>query len=160
MMIQNTKPSSGRKNVLLFCDGACSGNPGPGGWGAIIRFGAADREISGSEPHTTNNRMELMACISGLRQLKEPCRVLIQTDSQYLSKAFQDRWLEKWQRNGWKTSGKQPVKNRELWEDLLELAAIHELQWQWIKGHAGHRENERCDELAVQARETAARSPR
>ncbi len=156
-MTQASAAPSKRKSVFLFCDGACSGNPGPGGWGAILRFGTTERELSGGERHTTNNRMELMACIEGLRQLKEPCDVLIQTDSQYLARAFQDGWLEKWQKNGWKTSGKQPVKNRELWEELLKLSAQHQLRWQWIKGHAGHHENERCDDLAVKAREEIAR---
>ncbi|HNV72480.1 MAG TPA: ribonuclease HI [Candidatus Ozemobacteraceae bacterium] len=159
-MMTTPSPTPPRKMVQLFCDGACSGNPGPGGWGAILRFGTSEREISGGAPYTTNNQMELMACISGLQLLKEPCEVLIQTDSQYLAKAFQEGWLEKWQRNGWRTSGKQPVKNRELWEELLKLAAQHQLRWQWIKGHAGHRENERCDELAVKAREQIARGPR
>ncbi len=146
----------GLKAVELFCDGACSGNPGPGGWGAILRFEAAERELSGSEPHTTNNRMELMACIAGLDALKEPCRVRVTTDSQYLAKAFGDGWLEKWQKNGWRTSSKQPVKNRELWERLIELSRKHRLSWHWIRGHAGHAENERCDALAVAAREKAA----
>ncbi len=144
------------KTVELFCDGACSGNPGPGGWGSLLRFETTERELSGSEPHTTNNRMELMACIAGLEALKEPCRVRVTTDSQYLAKAFGDGWLEKWQRNGWRTSSKEPVKNRELWERLIELSKKHHLSWHWIRGHAGHAENERCDALAVAAREKAA----
>ena len=138
-----------RKIVELFCDGACSGNPGPGGWGAILRFGGVEKELSGGEPETTNNKMELLACIQGLQALKEPCRVRVTTDSQYLVKAFRDKWLEKWRKNGWKTSGKEPVKNRDLWERLLELAAFHQIDWIWIRGHAGHAENERCDQLAV-----------
>jgi ribonuclease HI len=141
------------KHVELFCDGACSGNPGPGGWGAVLRFQDQERELSGAEAATTNNQMELLACISGLEALKEGCEVLVWTDSQYLAKAFQDGWLEKWQRNGWKTSGKQPVKNRDLWERLLVQAKRHTLRWRWIKGHAGHAGNERADRLAVAARE-------
>lgn len=149
-------PEKAMKTVELFCDGACSGNPGPGGWGALLRFEDAERELSGGETHTTNNRMELMACIAGLEALKEPCSVRVTTDSQYLAKAFGDGWLEKWQRNGWRTSSKEPVKNRELWERLIELAKKHHLTWHWIRGHAGHAENERCDKLAVSAREKEA----
>ncbi|HOY67937.1 MAG TPA: ribonuclease HI [Candidatus Ozemobacteraceae bacterium] len=146
-----------RKSVDLFCDGACSGNPGPGGWGALLRFRDAEKELSGGEAHTTNNRMELMACIAGLEALKSPCQVRVTTDSQYLAKAFKDGWLEKWQKNGWRTSSKEPVKNRELWERLIALAKAHEVSWHWIRGHAGHPENERCDRLAVEARERMAR---
>ncbi|MFZ2961326.1 MAG: ribonuclease HI [Candidatus Ozemobacteraceae bacterium] len=141
------------KTVKLFCDGACSGNPGPGGWGAILRFDEFEKELSGWEAHTTNNRMELQGCIAALQSLKEPCRVIITTDSQYLANAFEKGWLAKWQKNGWKTAGKEPVKNKELWELLLEQAKRHVLSWKWIKGHAGHKENERCDKLAVAARE-------
>jgi len=148
------------KIVKLFCDGACSGNPGPGGWGAILRFDEFEKELSGGETHTTNNRMELQGCISALQSLKEPCRVMITTDSQYLANAFEKGWLAKWQKNGWKTSGKEPVKNRELWELLLELSKRHALSWKWIKGHAGHQENERCDKLAVAAREKVDRGGR
>lgn len=145
-----------RKTVEIFCDGACLGNPGPGGWGAILRYQDKEREISGGEADSTNNRMELTACLEALRCLKEPCRVVIQTDSQYLAKAFNDGWLENWQRNGWRTSGRSPVKNRDLWEELLQLTARHTVTWRWIKGHAGHAENERCDRLAVAARDRAA----
>ncbi|MBF0502437.1 MAG: ribonuclease HI [Candidatus Riflebacteria bacterium] len=152
-----TATQSAPKQVELFCDGACSGNPGPGGWGTLLRFGGSERELSGGEKMTTNNRMELQACISGLQSLKEACNVLITTDSQYLANAFQKGWLDKWQKNGWKTSGKEPVKNRELWETLLELSRLHQLRWNWIKGHAGHSENERCDKLAVMARDRAQR---
>ncbi len=148
--------TNGMKDVELFCDGACSGNPGPGGWGVVLRFQDSEKELSGGEPHTTNNRMELMGCIAGLEALRESCIVRVTTDSQYLAKAFGDGWLDKWQRNGWRTSSKAPVKNRELWERLLALAQKHRLSWQWIKGHAGHPENERCDSLAVAARDKAS----
>lgn len=144
------------KHIELFTDGACSGNPGPGGWGAILRFQEHERELSGSEKNTTNNRMELTAVISGLESLKEPCKVTIYTDSQYISNAFDKGWLENWVKNGWKTAAKKPVKNRELWEKLMALAATHQLKWQWVRGHSGHPENERCDQLAVKAREAIA----
>ena len=150
-------PNDEKKMVDLFCDGACSGNPGPGGWGAILRCNGKERELKGAETPTTNNRMELAACIAGLQALKEPCRVKIHTDSQYVANAFQKGWLAKWQTNGWRTSGKQPVKNRDLWEELIRLAAVHELSWNWIRGHSGHPENERCDALAVEERERIAK---
>jgi ribonuclease HI len=140
---------SERKKVEIFCDGACSGNPGPGGWGAILRYKGVEKEISGGERQTTNNRMELLGCMKALELLKEPCDITIHTDSQYLAKAFNDGWLAKWQKNGWRTSQKEPVKNREFWEPLSELVKKHAVTWVWIKGHAGHPENERCDELAV-----------
>ena len=140
------------KEVELFSDGACSGNPGPGGWGSILRFKGIEKELSGGEKETTNNRMELLAVINGLESLKEPCKVKITTDSKYVCDAFLKNWLSSWQQNGWKTAGKKPVKNKELWEKLLELSQKHELTWFWIKGHAGHPENERCDKLAVEAR--------
>jgi ribonuclease HI len=142
-----------RKKIELFSDGACSGNPGPGGWGAILRYKNVEKEFSGAEPNTTNNRMELMGVIAALESLKEPCDVLVTTDSKYVVDAFEKNWLENWQRNGWKTAGKKPVKNQELWERLLELAKIHSLSWNWIRGHSGHPENERCDKIAVLARE-------
>lgn len=140
------------KEVELFSDGACSGNPGPGGWGSILRFKGIEKELSGGEPETTNNRMELLAVINALESLKEPCKVKITTDSKYVCDAFLKNWLESWTKNGWKTAGKKPVKNKELWERLLVLSQKHELSWNWIKGHAGHPENERCDKLAVDAR--------
>jgi len=143
------------KTVEVFCDGACSGNPGPGGWGAILRFGGLEKEISGFEPMTTNNRMELTACISALDCLKEPCRIILQTDSQYLAKAFKDKWIDKWQKNGWRTANRQPVKNRELWEMLIVHSQKHQIEWVWIRGHSGHPENERCDQLAVIQRDNA-----
>lgn len=141
------------KTVEIFCDGSCSGNPGPGGWGAILRHNGVEKEISGGEPDTTNNRMELMACLSALGLLKEPCEAVVCTDSQYLANAFRNGWLEKWTRNGWRTSSKDPVKNKDLWEKLLAQSKRHKLSWVWIKGHAGHPENERCDQLAVEARD-------
>lgn len=146
------------KEIKVFSDGSCSGNPGPGGWGAILRYKGNEKEISGSEPDTTNNRMELMAVISALESLKEPCEVEVCTDSQYIANAFSKGWLDKWLQNGWKTAAKKPVKNKELWERLLVQANIHQLTWTWVKGHAGHPENERCDELAVAARDQAMNS--
>lgn len=140
------------KEVDVFSDGACSGNPGPGGWGSILRFKGIEKELSGGEPETTNNRMELLAVINALESLKEPCKVKITTDSKYVCDAFLKNWLTSWLNNGWKTANKKPVKNRELWERLLNLSKKHELSWFWIKGHAGHPENERCDKLAVEAR--------
>ncbi len=145
-----------RKEIQIFSDGACSGNPGPGGWGAILRYKDVEKELSGGESETTNNRMELMGVIAALESLKEPCQVKVFTDSQYIAKAFTENWLANWQKNGWKTAGKKAVKNRELWERLLAQAVIHNLEWQWIRGHAGHPENERCDQLAVAARDRFA----
>ena len=133
--------------VEIFCDGACSGNPGPGGYGAILRFGGRVRELSGGARDTTNNRMEMTAAIEALRQLKRPCRVLITTDSQYLVKGMTE-WIEGWQRKGWRNSKKEPVVNKDLWELLLALTKSHSVQWKWVRGHAGHFENERCDQLA------------
>ncbi|MDD3148902.1 MAG: ribonuclease HI [Candidatus Riflebacteria bacterium] len=144
------------KEISVFSDGACSGNPGPGGWGAILRYKESEKELSGGERETTNNRMELMGVISALESLKEPCQVRVFTDSKYIANAFTEKWLENWQKNGWKTAGKKPVKNKELWERLLKQASIHKLEWQWIKGHSGHPENERCDQLAVAARDRFA----
>ncbi|MEW6711214.1 MAG: ribonuclease HI [Candidatus Riflebacteria bacterium] len=144
------------KSVEIYSDGACSGNPGPGGWGAILRYKGHEKEISGGEKETTNNRMELLAVINALECLKEPCTVEICTDSQYISNAFEKGWLESWQKNGWKTSAKKPVKNQELWQRLLVQSNKHQLSWKWVKGHSGHPENERCDELAVAARDKAA----
>ncbi len=144
------------KQIELYSDGACSGNPGPGGWGALLRFKDIEKELSGGEKETTNNRMELMGVISGLESLKEPCSVKIFTDSKYIADAFLKNWLDAWQKNGWKTAAKKPVKNRELWERLLIQATRHKLNWNWIKGHAGHPENERCDELAVLERDKFA----
>lgn len=131
----------------IFTDGACSGNPGPGGYGAIIKYGNEIDEISGCEPHTTNNRMELKAVIESLRLLKKPARIKITTDSTYVVKGMNE-WLPAWIKNNWLNSQKKPVLNRDLWESLANLAKPHQIQWLWIKGHNGHKENERCDQLA------------
>lgn len=139
------------KTVYIFTDGACSGNPGPGGWGAVLRYNTAEKELSGSEKDTTNNRMELTACIEALKMLKEPCRVELTTDSQYVVNGITKGWAESWRRNGWKKSDKKPALNSDLWGELLELCERHEVNFNWIKGHAGHEENERCDRLAVDA---------
>ena len=133
--------------VEIFCDGACSGNPGPGGYGAILRYGKHEKEISGGAKETTNNRMEMSAAIEALRLLTRPCQVTITTDSQYLVKGMTE-WITGWQRKGWRNSKKEPVVNRDLWELLLALAKPHSVQWKWVRGHAGHAENERCDQLA------------
>ena len=138
--------------VQIFTDGACSGNPGPGGWGAILRFGGTDRELSGGEPATTNNRMELMAAISALEALKRPCRVEMFTDSNYVKDGI-TRWIKNWRRNGWRTADRKPVKNAELWQRLDVLMGVHEVNWRWVRGHAGHIENERADQLARDAME-------
>ena len=137
------------QSVEIFCDGACSGNPGPGGYGAILRCGKHEKEISGGARETTNNRMELSAAIEALRLLTRPCRVTITTDSQYLVKGMTE-WIAGWQRKDWRNSKKEPVVNRDLWEQLLELTRSHTVQWKWVRGHAGHAENERCDQLARQ----------
>ena len=142
-----------RKKVTAHTDGSCSPNPGPGGWGAILEFNGKILKISGSEPESTNNRMEIMAAIGALEALKEPCDVFVVTDSKYVVDAFNKHWLDGWKKNGWKTSNKQPVKNRELWERLFELSKPHNVKWSWIKGHVGHALNECADQLANQARE-------
>ncbi len=151
-------PPPRRKNVTIFTDGACSGNPGPGGWGAILRYLDTEKEISGFSPRTTNNRMEMTAVIEALRALKEPCRVTLYTDSRYLRDGI-TQWIARWKRNGWRTSDKMPVKNQDLWEALDDLARKHEIHWQWLKGHAGHPENERCDRLAREALRKGALEP-
>ncbi|MEQ8486907.1 MAG: ribonuclease HI [Pseudomonadales bacterium] len=138
------------ETIEIFTDGACRGNPGPGGWAALLRHGDHERVISGAEPETTNNRMELMAAIEALAALKKPSRVDLTTDSQYLRQGVQE-WMARWKRNGWRTSQKQPVKNRDLWERLDVLAARHDVQWHWVRGHSGHVENERVDEEANRA---------
>lgn len=140
------------KHVEIFTDGACSGNPGPGGWGAIMRMGEHEKLLSGSEAQTTNNRMELMAVIAALEALKHPCRVTITTDSQYVMKGMTE-WLPGWKRKNWRTAAKKPVKNAELWQRLDAAQSMHELEWQWVRGHSGHPENERADQLAVAARD-------
>ncbi len=133
--------------VEIFTDGACSGNPGPGGWGAILRYGEREKELSGGEAATTNNRMELMAAIAGLQALTRPCRVALYTDSQYLRDGI-TKWLPAWKARGWRTADKKPVKNVDLWQALEAAAAPHEIAWHWVRGHTGHPENERADALA------------
>ena len=133
--------------VEIYTDGACRGNPGPGGWGAILRSGNTERELFGGEAATTNNKMELTAVIRALEALKRPSRVRVYTDSQYVQKGIKE-WIHGWKRNGWKTAAKEPVKNKELWIELDELRKRHHIEWHWVKGHAGHPENERADELA------------
>ena len=137
------------KHVDIFTDGACSGNPGPGGWGAILRYKGTDKCISGGEAETTNNRMELTAVIEGLKALKESCKVTIVTDSQYVANGINLGWAESWKANGWRKKDKKPALNPELWDELLSELSRHDVTIEWIKGHAGHPENERCDELAV-----------
>tara|TARA_R110000751_G_scaffold10055_2_gene37363 strand:+ start:197075 stop:197518 length:444 start_codon:yes stop_codon:yes gene_type:complete len=140
------------KHVKIYTDGACSGNPGPGGWGAILRHGETDRELSGGAADTTNNRMELMAAISSLKALKSPCKVDLYTDSSYVRDGI-NGWINGWKRNGWKTAARKPVKNADLWQELDSARNGHEVTWHWVKGHAGHPENERADELARSAME-------
>ena len=137
------------KQVEIFTDGACSGNPGPGGWGTMLRFGAHEKELSGGEASTTNNRMELTAVIEGLKALKEPCLVTLTTDSKYVCDSVTKGWVYGWQKRGWIKSDKKPALNVDLWEQLLPLLEKHKVTFVWVKGHAGHPENERCDQLAV-----------
>ncbi|AFV01358.1 Ribonuclease HI [Dehalobacter sp. UNSWDHB] len=139
------------KSVKIYTDGACSGNPGPGGWAAVLKYGEHEREISGFEGNTTNQRMELTAAVQGLAALKESCSVQVHSDSAYLINAFEQDWLSRWLKNGWQSSQKKPVENRDLWVSLLELTAKHDVVWVKVKGHSGHPENERCDELARKA---------
>ena len=134
-------------DVTIYTDGACSGNPGPGGWGAILVHGETRKELSGGEPETTNNRMELQAAIEALNALKRPCKVALYTDSVYVRDGI-TKWIKGWQRNGWRTAAKKPVKNAELWQALQAALQPHDIDWHWVKGHAGHPENERADELA------------
>ena len=137
------------KKVTIFSDGACSGNPGPGGWGAILRYGVHEKEICGGEARTTNNRMELTAVLRALQMLKEPCEVTLCSDSKYVIDALSKGWAKSWQKNGWVKSDKKPALNADLWQALLDAAAPHTLRYQWVRGHAGHPENERCDAMAV-----------
>jgi ribonuclease HI len=143
--------------VEIFTDGACSGNPGPGGWGAILRSKGAEKELSGGEKQTTNNRMEMMAVIAALEALNRKCSVKITTDSQYVMIGMQE-WLPGWKQRNWKTAAKKPVKNVDLWQRLDKATLGHQLEWQWVRGHQGHPENERADQLAVAAREAIAKS--
>lgn len=143
------------KEVIIYTDGACSGNPGPGGWAAMLLYDDQERTLTGSARDTTNNRMEMRAALEALRALTEPCVVKLHTDSAYLARAFNEGWLENWQNNGWKTSSKNPVQNKDLWKQLLEEADRHEVEWVKVKGHADDPLNNRVDELAVDAIETA-----
>ena len=137
------------KHVEIFTDGACSGNPGPGGWGAILRYGAHEKELSGGEAMTTNNRMELTAVIAALSALKSPCRVTVTTDSRYVADAVGKGWVYGWQKKGWMRAPGEPAKNVDLWKQLLPLLKTHQVEFRWVRGHQGHPENERCDRLAV-----------
>ncbi len=143
------------KRVEIYTDGACSGNPGPGGWGAILKYGAAEKELSGAEPMTTNNRMELLGAITALEQLRESCRVDLYTDSQYVCNAFLQGWVEDWRRRGWRRKTGE-LKNPELWQRLDGLCQTHAVTWHWVRGHADNEYNNRCDALAVAARKAAA----
>ena len=143
-MNQNRIPT---EQVEIFTDGACSGNPGPGGWGVLLRYGAKQKEIHGGEPETTNNRMELTAAIMALKKLTRPCKVILSTDSTYVKDGITE-WIHKWKQNGWRTANKKPVKNEDLWRQLEAAMEFHSVDWRWVKGHAGHPENERADELA------------
>jgi ribonuclease HI len=136
------------KDVTIHTDGSCLGNPGPGGYGAVLQYAGTRRELSQGYRRTTNNRMEMLAVIRALETLKEPCRVTLHTDSQYVKNAFTQRWIAGWKKNGWKTAAKKPVKNQDLWLAMIEQVERHEVQWRWVKGHAGDPENERCDQLA------------
>lgn len=140
--------------VEIFTDGACSGNPGPGGWGAILRYGDVEKELAGGEPQTTNNRMELMAAIMGLEALKRPCNVRLYTDSRYLRDGI-TQWLPGWKARGWRTAAKAPVKNLDLWQRLQQATEAHQIEWHWVRGHSGHPENERADALARAGLESA-----
>lgn len=135
------------KEVRIFTDGACKGNPGPGGWGAVLYYGDNQKQIFGGQSNTTNNRMELMAAIEALAILKQPCRVILTTDSQYVRKGISE-WIKGWKRNGWKTAAKKPVKNADLWQQLDKQSELHEIDWRWVKGHSGHPDNELADDLA------------
>ncbi|MBP2304134.1 ribonuclease HI [Azospirillum melinis] len=147
MTDSTTSPDAGRKTVDIFTDGACSGNPGPGGWGAILRYGEVEKELYGGEPATTNNRMELMAAIMALEALKKPVTVRLFTDSEYVKNGI-TKWIHGWKAKGWMTADRKPVKNVDLWQRLEEAKRQHEIEFHWVRGHAGHPENERADELA------------
>jgi ribonuclease HI len=148
------------KQVEIFTDGSCKGNPGPGGWGALLRLGRHEKELSGAEPDTTNNRMEMTAVIAALSALTEPCRVDLYSDSKYVIDGI-TKWVDGWQRRGWQTASKKPVRNADLWHDLIEAVARHQVSWHWVRGHSGHPENERVDQLASdQAASIAASAAR
>ena len=151
-----TEPAKEMSRVEIATDGACKGNPGPGGWGALVRAGEKEKELSGGEKLTTNNRMELTAAIEGLNALKRPCMVTLSTDSRYVMDGL-TKWIKGWQKNGWKTADRKPVKNADLWQKLIDAAAPHRIEWKWVKGHAGHPDNERVDKLASDAAVAAGR---
>ena len=148
---------SPKPTVHIYTDGACLGNPGPGGWAALLRYNGHEKELTGAASKTTNNRMEMRAAINALNALKRPCIVTIHTDSQYLRQGI-TQWVHNWQRNGWRTANKKPVKNKDLWQALLKAAEPHDVRWKWVKGHAGHDENERVDALASEAARTRAKN--
>ncbi len=145
------------KNVLIYTDGSCLGNPGPGGYGAVLIYNDNRKELSKGYKNTTNNRMEMRAVIAALESLKEPCNVTLYTDSQYVKNAITKKWIDNWQKNGWKTAAKKPVKNKDLWMQFLPLIKKHNVDFRWVKGHSGHPENERCDELARNAASSSGR---
>mgnify|MGYP005669587743 FL=1 len=147
------------RSVRAYTDGACSGNPGPGGWGVVLQFGDHERELKGGESDTTNNRMELTAAIEALKALKEPCHIALTTDSTYVKDGI-TKWLSNWKRNGWKTAAKKPVKNQDLWQRLEDCVAQHTVEWLWVKGHSGHPENERADTLANEGMSALKRGDR
>ena len=147
------------RSVKAYTDGACSGNPGPGGWGVVLQFGDHERELKGGESDTTNNRMELTAAIEALKALKEPCHIALTTDSTYVKDGI-TKWLSNWKRNGWKTAAKKPVKNQDLWQQLEDCVAQHTVEWLWVKGHSGHQENERADTLANEGMSALKRNDR
>ena len=147
------------RSVKAYTDGACSGNPGPGGWGVVLQFGDHERELKGGESDTTNNRMELTAAIEALKALKEPCHIALTTDSTYVKDGI-TKWLSNWKRNGWKTAAKKPVKNQDLWQQLEDCVAQHTVEWLWVKGHIGHPENERADTLANEGMSALKRNDR
>ena len=148
---------SSKPTVHIYTDGACLGNPGPGGWAALLRYNGHTKELVGAASMTTNNRMEMRAAINGLKALNRPCNVIIHTDSQYLRQGI-TQWVHKWQRNGWKTANKKPVKNQDLWQELLKAIEPHTVRWEWVRGHSGHDENERVDTLASEAAHTKAKT--
>lgn len=153
-----TRAAESKKAVEIYTDGACSGNPGPGGWAAILRFGATEKELSGAEPATTNNRMELMAAIVALETLTRPCRVRLHTDSRYVKDGI-ETWIKGWKRNGWRTADRKPVKNIDLWQRFDSALARHEVRFEWVRGHSGHPENERADALARAAIRELLKTP-
>lgn len=152
-MSAETEKKAKRPAVIIYSDGGCKPNPGPGAWAAILRYNEVEKELTGGESATTNNRMELTAVTRALETLKVPCDVTVVTDSEYMANAFKQKWIDKWKRNGWKTASKEPVKNQDLWVTLDALIAKHNVTWEWTRGHCGHSENERCDELATLTRQ-------